>query len=112
MNVTLPISIQREGDETRAAPVMHTFNISGGGLGIIVTTTYEPQDVILVTVLLPDAEPFSSTAEVMRLEPVPAPERTYRLHARFVNLPGAQRERLIRYIVHFQREHLKTHYSV
>jgi c-di-GMP-binding flagellar brake protein YcgR len=37
--------------------------------------------------------------------------RTYRLHARFVGMATPNQERLIQYIMQFQREHLARHYS-
>jgi hypothetical protein len=47
----------------------------------------------------------------LRLDPVPYPADTYRLHARFIRMTSQSRELLIRHILGFQRDHLNRHYS-
>ncbi len=89
-----------------------SVNLSGGGIGVTVTTIYKPGKVLTLTLLLPDQVPFKSSLEVLRLDPVPIPGDAYRLHARFVRMTNQNRELLIRYIVRFQRDHLQEHYSV
>lgn len=112
ITVTLPIRIQPETDTTEDALIEQSVNISGGGLGVTVSTVYEPNDILSVTLRLPDHGLFTSFAEVLRLDPIPYPGGTYRLHARFVRMTTQNRELLIRYIVRFQRDHLQEHYSV
>ena len=111
ITVTLPIRIQPETDTTEGELTEKSVNISGGGIGVTVTTIYQPQDIISVTLLLPDHGLFTSFAEVLRLDPIPSPGGTYRLHARFIRMPSQDREVLIRHILRFQRDHLQAHYS-
>lgn len=111
ITVTLPIRIQLETDPTEGALIEQSVNISGGGFGVTVATVYQPTDILSVTLRLPDHGLFTSVAEVLRLDPIPYPGGTYRLHARFVRMPSKDREVLIRHILRFQRDHLQEHYS-
>lgn len=111
ITVTLPIRIQPEADSTEGELTEKSVNISGGGFGVTVTTVYQPNDILSVTLRLPDHGLFTSLAEVLRLDPIAYPGGTYRLHARFVRMPSHDRELLIRHIVLFQRDHLAKHYS-
>ncbi|THJ19604.1 MAG: PilZ domain-containing protein [Nitrospira sp. CG24D] len=111
ITVTLPIRIQPETDTTEGALIEQSVNISGGGLGVTVSTVYEPNDILSVTLRLPDHGLFTSFAEVLRLDPIPYPGGTYRLHARFIRMTTQEREVLIRHILRFQRDHLQEHYS-
>ncbi|MDO9116986.1 MAG: PilZ domain-containing protein [Nitrospira sp.] len=111
ITVTLPVRIQPETDTTEGALIEQSVNISGGGFGITVATVYQPNDILAVTLRLPDHGLFTSFAEVLRLDPIPFPGGTYRLHARFVRMPSQDREVLIRHILRFQRDHLQEHYS-
>lgn len=111
ITVTLPIRIQPETDKTEGALIEQSVNISGGGFGVTVTAVYQPNDILSLTLRLPDHGLFTSFAEVLRLDPIPYPGGTYRLHARFVRMPAHDREMLIRHILRFQREHLQAHYS-
>ena len=111
ITVDLPIRIQPETDKTEGALIKQSVNISGGGFGVTVTTVYQPNDILSVTLRLPDHGLFTSLAEVLRLDPIAYPGGTYRLHARFVRMPSHDRELLIRHIVLFQRDHLAKHYS-
>ncbi|OQW68397.1 MAG: hypothetical protein BVN29_00740 [Nitrospira sp. ST-bin5] len=111
ITATLPIRIQLETDQTEGELTQKSVNISGGGIGITVATVYQPNDILAVTVLLPDHGLFNAFAEVLRLDPIPSPEGTYRLHARFIRMTSQDREVLIRHIIRFQRDHLQAHYS-
>ena len=77
-----------------------------------VTESYTPGEILSLTLLLPEQVPFTSSVEVLRLDPLPIPGGAHRLHARFVRMTTQNRELLIRYIVRFQRDHLQEHYSV
>ena len=107
--VPLPIRIQPETDKTEGALIEQSVNISG--FGVTVTAVYQPNDILSATLRLPDHGLFTSFAEVLRLDPIPYPGGTYRLHARFVRMPSLDRELLIRHILRFQRDHLQAHYS-
>jgi c-di-GMP-binding flagellar brake protein YcgR len=111
ITVSLPIRIQPETDTTEGALIEQSVNISGGGIGVTVSSLYKPGEILSLTLLLPDRVVFKSFIEVLRLDPIPYPGGTYRLHARFVRMPTQDRELLIRHIVHFQRDHLQGHYS-
>lgn len=111
ITVPLPLSIQAETDTAEAQFVERSVNISGGGLGVTVNVLYNPNDILLLTLLLPDQVIFKSYAEVLRLDSLPYPANTYRLHTRFVKISAQDRELLIRCIMRFQREHLEQHYS-
>ena len=111
ITVTLPIRIQSETDVMEGALIEQSVNISGGGLGMTVATVYQPTDILSVTLRLPDHSLFTSLAEVLRLDPIPYPGGTYRLHARFIRMITQDREVLIRHILRFQRDHLQAHYS-
>ena len=111
ITVTLPIRIQSETDVTEGALIEQSVNISGGGFGVTVTAVYQPNDILSVTLRLPDHGLFTSFAEVLRLDSIPYPGGTYRLHARFIRMTTQDREVLIRHILRFQRDHLQAHYS-
>lgn len=112
ITVVLPISIQAETDTTEGEMIEKPVNISGGGIGVTVNVSYNPNDVLLLTLLLPDQVTFKAYIEVLRVEPITTSHvRAYRLHARFIRMATQDRELLIRYVVRFQREHLKEHYS-
>lgn len=112
ITVLLPICIQSETDTTECVFLEKSVNLSGGGIGVTVTTAYQPDEALSLTLLLPDQVPFNATIEVLRVDPLPIPGGTYRLHARFIRMTSQNRELLIRYIVRFQRDHLQEHYSV
>lgn len=112
INVLLPICIQLETDDAEGEFTEKSVNLSGGGVGVTVTEMYKPGAVLSITLLLPDHVPFTSSIEVLRLDPLPVPGGAYRLHARLVRMTSDNRELLIRYIVRFQRDHLQEHYSV
>lgn len=111
INVVLPVSIQVEADTTEGQLLERSVNISGGGIGVTVNTLYNPNEVLLFTLLLPDQVVFKSYGEVLRLDPIPYRAGTYRLHARFIRMTPQNRELLIRYVMRFQRDHLQGHYS-
>lgn len=112
ITVVLPIRIQLETDNTEGEFTEKSINLSGGGIGVTVTTIYKPDEVLSLTLLLPDRVLFKSPIEALRLDPATLPGNPYRLHARFVRMTTQNRELLIRYIVRFQRDHLQQHYSV
>lgn len=112
ITVLLPICIQLETDDAEGEFTEKSVNLSGGGIGVTVTTLYQSGEILSVTLLLPDQVPFKSSIEVLRLDPLPIPGGAHRLHARFVRMTSQNRELLIRYIVRFQRDHLQEHYSV
>lgn len=111
INVALPVSIQLETDTTEGEFIEKSVNLSGGGIGVVVNVLYNPAEVLSLTLLLPDHVIFKSYIEVLRLEPIPYPSGTYRLHARFVKMSTKDRELLIRHVMRFQRERLQEHYS-
>lgn len=112
ITVVLPTRIQLNTDNGEGDFTEKSVNLSGGGIGITVTTTYKFGAILSLTLLLPDHAPFTSSIEVLRLDPLPVPGGAYRLHARFIGMTTQNRELLIRYIVRFQRDHLQEHYSV
>ncbi len=111
INAVLPISIQTEADTTEGAFIEKSVNISGGGIGVIVNVAYKPDEILSLTLILPDKVIFKTYAEVLRLDPLPYQLDTYRLHARFVRMTTQNQELLIRHILRFQRDHLEKHYS-
>lgn len=111
VNTVLPISIQTETDTTEEEFIERSVNISGGGIGVIVNVTYRPDDVLSLSLILPDQVIFKTYAEVLWLDPLPHQANTYRLHARFVRMSTQNQELLIRHILHFQRSRLEKHYS-
>jgi len=111
VNVVLPISIQAETDTTEGELIEKSVNISGGGIGVTVNVLYNPNEVLSLTLLLPDQVIFKAYVEVLRLEPITYHVHTYRLHTRFIRMTTQNRELLIRYIMRFQRAHLERHYS-
>ncbi len=110
ITVTLPISLQSETDTTEVELNEKPVNISGGGIGLTVNTPYQPDEILLLTLRLPDQEIFKAFIEILRLDPIPYPAGTYRLHARFIRMTSQSRELLIRHILGFQRDHLNKHY--
>lgn len=112
INVMLPMCLQAETDDTQPELLERTVNLSGGGIGVIVNKPYEPHDILTLTMRFPDQVLFQASIEVLRVDLIEAHHiRTYRLHARFVGLATPNQERLIQYIMQFQREHLARHYS-
>ena len=111
VNTVLPISIQAETDTTEGEFIEKSVNISGGGISVTVNVAYRPDDVLSITLILPDQLIFRTYAEVLWLDPLPYHAGTYRLHARFVRMTTQNQELLIRHILGFQRSRLENHYS-
>jgi c-di-GMP-binding flagellar brake protein YcgR len=111
VNTVLPISIQAETDTTEGECIEKSVNISGGGMSVTVNVAYRPDDVLSITLILPDQLIFKIYAEVLWLDPLPYHAGTYRLHTRFVRMTTQNQELLIRHILGFQRSRLENHYS-
>lgn len=112
INVMLPMCLQAKTDNSQGELVERSVNLSGGGIGVIVDTLYEPRDLLTLTIRFPDQVLFTASVEVLRVNLIEAHHiRTYRLHARFVGMATQEQELLIQYIMRFQREHLARHYS-
>jgi c-di-GMP-binding flagellar brake protein YcgR len=111
ITVTLPICLQPESDQAEATLIQRSVNISGGGIGVTLNQTFEVNEILSCTLLLPGQVLFKSYLEVLRVDPIAYPSNTYRLHGRFVRMTNRDRELLIRHILKFQREHLNKHYS-
>jgi c-di-GMP-binding flagellar brake protein YcgR len=111
ITVTLPICLQPESDTAERTLIQRSVNISGGGIGVTLNQTFEVNEILSCTLLLPGQVFFKSSLEVLRVDPIPYPLNTYRLHGRFVRMTNRDRELLIRHIMQFQREHLAKHYS-
>lgn len=112
ITITLPICLQGETDATEGTLVEKSVNLSAGGIGLVVNRPFQPNDILSCTLLLAEQVPFKSSIEVVRVDPLPYPPDTYRLHARFIEMTRENRELLVRHILQFQREHLTKHYSV
>lgn len=112
ITVNLPICLQPETDTVEGQCTEKSVNLSAGGIGLVVNHPYQANEILSCTLLLPDLAPFKSSIEVLRVDPIHYPPNTYRLHARFVKMTRENRERLVRYILQFQREHLAKHWSV
>ena len=113
INVSLPVCLQADTDDIQGELVEQSVNLSGGGIGVIVNAHYEPHDILTLTMRFPDQVLFKASIEVLRVDLIETHHiRTYRLHARFVGMATQNQERLIQYIMRFQREHLAQHYSV
>jgi len=112
ITLTLPIRIQSEPDNVEGECTEKPVSLSGGGIGVAVSVRYKPNDVLSLTLLLPDRLLFKSSIEVLRIDPIPNSSDAYRLHARFVKMTAQNRELLIQHIMRFQRDHLQQHYSV
>lgn len=111
VNVVLPICIQPEADTAEASFIQHSVNLSGGGIGVVVNRAYKPNDILSLSLLLPDHGLFQSYIEVLRMDPLPYHPGSYRLHAHFIRMATQNQELLIRYVMRFQRDHLQAHYS-
>ena len=111
ITVTLPICLQPESDTAEATLIQRSVNISGGGIGITLNQVFAVNETLSCTLLLPGQVLFKSYLDELRIEPIPYPHNTYRLHVRFVRMTNQDRELLIRHIMQFQREHLNKHYS-
>jgi c-di-GMP-binding flagellar brake protein YcgR len=111
ITVPLPICLQPESDTAEGTLIQRSVNISAGGIGITLNQVFEVNAILSCTLLLPGEMLFKSYLEVLRVDPIPYPLNTYRLHGRFVRMANADRELLIRHIIQFQREHLNKHYS-
>ncbi len=111
ITVTLPICLQQEATETEGPLVERAVNISAGGIGITLNQVFEANAILSCTLLLPGEVLFKSYLEVLRVDLIPYPLNTYRLHGRFIRMATADRELLTRHIIQFQREHLNKHYS-
>lgn len=112
ITVTLPICLQTQTDATEGTLIEKSVNLSAGGIGLVVNWPFHPNDILSCTLLLPGQVPFKSSIEVLRVNALPYPPDTYRLHARFIEMTRENRELLVRHILQFQREHLTKHYSV
>lgn len=97
---------------TEATLIQRSVNISAGGIGVTLDQFFPVNEILSCLLLLPGEVLFKSSLEVLRVDPVPYPSNTYRLHGRFVGMADQDRELLIRHILKFQRERLNKHYSV
>jgi len=111
ITVMLPICLQAKTDTTEGTLVEKSVNLSAGGIGLVVNRPFQPNDILSCTLLLAEQVPFKSSIEVVRVDSLPYPPDTYRLHARFIEMTRENRELLVRHILQFQREHLTKHYS-
>ncbi|GKS66291.1 hypothetical protein YTPLAS72_35950 [Nitrospira sp.] len=111
ITITLPICLQAETDATEDALIEKSVNLSAGGIGLVVNRPLQPNEILSCTILLAEQVPFKALIEVLRVDPLPYPPDTYRLHARFIDMTRENRELLVRHILQFQREHLTRHYS-
>jgi c-di-GMP-binding flagellar brake protein YcgR len=111
ITVLLSICLQPENDTAEGTLIQRSVNISAGGIGITLNQVFEVNAILSCTLLLPDEVLFKSYLEVLRVDPIPYPLNTYRLHGRFIRMATADRELLTRHIIQFQREHLNKHYS-
>ena len=111
ITVLLSICLQPESDTAEGALIQRSVNISAGGIGITLNQVFEVNAILSCTLLLPGEVLFKSYLEMLRVDPIPYPLNTYRLHGRFIRMATADRELLIRHIIQFQREHLNKHYS-
>lgn len=112
ITITLPICLQTETDATEGTLIEKSVNLSAGGIGLVVNRPFQPNDILSCTLLLAEQVRFTSSIEVLRVDSLPYPPNTYRLHARFIEMTRENRELLVRHILQFQREHLTKHYSV
>lgn len=112
ITVMVPLCLQTETDATQEEFLERSVNLSGGGIGVVVTTIYKPKTILTLTMRFPDQVLFKASIEVLRVDLIEAHHiRTYRLHAQFVRMTAHNQELLIYYIMRFQREHLARHYS-
>ncbi|MBX3318526.1 MAG: PilZ domain-containing protein [Nitrospira sp.] len=111
ITITLPICLQTETDTPEGALIEKSVNLSAGGIGLVVNRPFPPNEILSCTLLLAEQVRFTSPIEVLRVDPLPYPPDTYRLHARFIDMTRENRELLVRHILQFQREHLTRHYS-
>ena len=111
ITVPLPICLQPENDTAEGTLIQRSVNISAGGIGVTLNQVFEVNAILSCTLLLPGEVLFKAYLEVLRVDPIPYPLNTYRLHGRFIRIANADRELLTRHILQFQREHLSKHYS-
>lgn len=111
ITVSLPICLQPETDQAEPTLIQRSVNISAGGIGVTLNQVFEVNAILSCTLLLPGQVLFKSYLEVLRVDPIPYPLNTYRLHGRFIRMANADRELLTRHVIQFQREHLNKHYS-
>ncbi|MDH4078245.1 MAG: PilZ domain-containing protein [Nitrospira sp.] len=111
ITITLPICLQAETDVTEGVLIEKSVNLSAGGIGLVVNRPFQPNEILSCTLLLAEQVRFTSPIEVLRVDSLPYPPDTYRLHARFIEMSRENRELLVRHILQFQREHLTRHYS-
>ena len=104
VNAILPVNIQAGTDTTGGELIEKFVNLSGGGMGLTVNVVYHPDEVLALTLMLPDQVIFKAHAKVLRLDPVPLHVNTYNLHAGFIWMTPQNEELLIRYILRFQRD--------
>ena len=111
ITVPLPICLQSEGDTAEETLIQRSVNISAGGIGVTLNQTFEVNAILSCTLLLPGKTLFKASLEVLRVDPIPYPLNTYRLHGRFIRMVNADRQLPTRHIIQFQREHISKHYS-
>jgi len=111
ITVSIPIGLQQETDSAEPTLVERAVNLSAGGIAITLSQPFQENEILTCSLLLPDQVLFKSALEVLRVDTIPYPRDTYRLHARFIQMTRDSREQLVRSILQFQREHLSKHYS-
>ena len=93
--------------ETYFPQAAFTTDISGSGFGLEPDDDLSEGKSLLMNFVLPDApsRPIFAAGQVVRVEPAP-PEGAAALAVHFLEISEADRERIIRYTFHKQRQEL------
>lgn len=104
VNAICSVNIQAGTDAAGGEFIEQLVNISGGGIGLTVNVVYHPDQVLLLTLMLPGQVIFKAHAKALRLDPIPHHVNTYNLYTRFIRRTAQNQELLIRSLLPFQRD--------
>ncbi len=108
----MPVGITLASSEQEPPLAESRINISAGGMGFLTANRYGVGDLLRVVLDLGQGSILRAQARVLHSDPLPRLPTTRRIGARFVDLPPHDEDRLVRWILRRQAEHLKDHYAV
>ncbi|MBM4124462.1 MAG: PilZ domain-containing protein [Nitrospira sp.] len=90
---------------------MTTLNLSGSGIGFVITQRVGPGDTLQLTIVLPSGPPIQTTAQVVYLVPI---ERSIakRVGARFTDLSKEDQDRIVNHLFTMQQERRRSRYDI
>jgi hypothetical protein len=105
---TILATLERQSPKRPSSPQLMDVNVSGDGLRFLPCGPLAVGDLIRMRVILPPFVPVEMKGEVIRVRPdAHGPDPGHAVVVRFVEIAGADREKIIRYVIQRQAELLR-----